>query len=223
MIIIIVNSKKWFKVDRLKKNLIKHTIYEISNKKSLSLNYLKKISCDLIFFVHWNWIVPEKIIKAYKCILFHTAPLPIGRGGSPIQNLILKGYKSSPVWALEMVKELDAGPLLVKKNISLQGNLVDIFNRIEDAIIFLIYKILSKNIKPKNQKGEIKFFSRLNKKDNEISNLLSLNQFYDRIRMLDAPDYPNAYIKYGDKIIFFKNARFKKGKLTCEVEIKSKG
>ena len=223
MIIIIVNSKKWFRVDRLKKNLIKHTVFEISNKKSLNLDYLKKIRCDLIFFVHWNWIVPEEVIKAYKCILFHTAPLPIGRGGSPIQNLILQGYKSSPVWALEMVKELDAGPLLVKKKISLQGNLADIFNRIEDAIIYLILKILSKNIKAKNQKGEIKIFTRLNKNDNEISNLLTLSQFYDRIRMLDAPDYPNAYIKYGDKVIFFKNAIFKKGKLTCEVEIKSKG
>ena len=223
MIIGLVNSKKWFRIERLKENLSEHTIFEISNKKTLNLSYLKKISCDIIFFVHWHWLVPEKIISKYKCILFHTAPLPIGRGGSPIQNLILEGYKNSPVYALKMVKELDCGPLLVKKNISLKGNLSDIFNRVEDAIILLIHKIVSKNIKPKKQKGQIKKFFRLSESDNEILNPLSLSQFYDRIRMLDAPDYPNAYIRYGDKIIFFKNANYKKGKLTCEVEIKSEG
>lgn len=205
---------------KLKKKLVKHTFFEISDKKKLNANFLKKIRCDIIFFVHWHYMVPSNILKKFKCVLFHTAPLPYGRGGSPIQNLIIEGYKDTPVCALEMVEELDAGPILIKKTISLKGSLAEIFNRIEATIIILIKKILTENISPKKQKGKIVKFSRLNERDNEIPRNLELNKFYDRIRMLDGPDYPNAFIKYGNKVLYFKNATYKKGKIACDIEIR---
>ena len=103
-----------------------------SNKYNLNLFFensgyssrklIRKFNPDYIFFPHWNWIVPKSVHTNFKCILFHTAPLSYGRGGSPIQNLILKGYKNVPVCALEMIEELDAGPILIKKNINLKGN-----------------------------------------------------------------------------------------------------
>ena len=49
-------------------------------------------------------------------IVFHTAPLPYGRGGSPIQNLIVRGHISpAPVCALKMVSGLDEGPIYDKQ------------------------------------------------------------------------------------------------------------
>ena len=73
---------------------------------------------DLVFFPHWHWIVPSEIHRTYQCILFHAAPLPYGRGGSPIQNLILNGFKEAPVCALKMTEGLDSGPIYTKKKVT---------------------------------------------------------------------------------------------------------
>ena len=40
-------------------------------------------------------------------IVYNTASLPYGRGGSPITNLIINGCESSPVCAIAMTKELE--------------------------------------------------------------------------------------------------------------------
>ena len=89
--ILIACSKNWFVKNKfvrifLKKNKNKFII--ISKKKDLNLSNLNKINPKIIFFPHWSHIVSEKIIIKYNCICFHTSPLPYGRGGSPIQNLI---------------------------------------------------------------------------------------------------------------------------------------
>ena len=41
--------------------------------------------------------------------------LPYGRGGSPLQNLIVRGHKHTMISAIKCVKELDAGPIYLKK------------------------------------------------------------------------------------------------------------
>ena len=78
--------------------------------------------------------------------------MPYGRGGSPIQNLIINGYTSSPVCALKMTEKIDAGPIYAKQNISLHGTLNDIFSRINTVTNKLIHKILYSNMKPKKQR-----------------------------------------------------------------------
>ena len=100
MKLIICNSKNWFKLDeKLKSNL---EVIMISKKDELKKDLIARYNPEYIFFVHWNWKVKKEIYSNFKCILFHTAPLPYGRGGSPIQNLILKGFKKSPVCAIKM-------------------------------------------------------------------------------------------------------------------------
>ena len=54
-----------------------------------------------IFFLHWNWIVPETIFTKFECVCFHMTDLPYGRGGSPLQNLILEGKKIPRSLSLE--------------------------------------------------------------------------------------------------------------------------
>lgn len=48
-----------------------------------------------IFFPHWRWIVPVEIFGQYECICFQMTNVPYGRGGSPLQNFIVRGHKDS--------------------------------------------------------------------------------------------------------------------------------
>ena len=89
-----------------------------------SINELKDL--DYIFFMHWSWRVPEDITNRFECICFHMTDLPYGRGGSPLQNLILNGHKKTKISAIRMTEEVDAGPIYVKKKLSLKGSAEDI-------------------------------------------------------------------------------------------------
>ena len=105
MRILICNSKNWFSPNKEIRDFC--TVKEISRKEDLNLKLIHEFKPDYIFFPHWSWIVDKNIHQNQKCIVFHTAPLPYGRGGSPIQNLILNGYEYTPVCALKMTSDLD--------------------------------------------------------------------------------------------------------------------
>ena len=146
--------------------------------------------------------------------------IAIWKGGGPIQNLIKNGFQNSPVCAIKMIEELDAGPIYSKINISLKGSLRQIFQRINSAINKLILEIVFKNLEPKEQKGDIYVFKRLSEEDNEVTSNLKLEEIYDKIRMLDHPSYPNAYIKLGNFKIELSNAKLKNSLLTVKGCIK---
>ena len=217
MKILICNSKNWFRLD--KTNLSHIDFEQISKKEELNLKFLDSIMPKYIFFVHWNWFVSEEVFNKYECILFHTSPLPYGRGGSPIQNLILNGFTKSPVCALRMNQELDGGPIYLKKNVSLKGSLSQIFVRINKVINIFIIKITKEEIIPKEQKGKIFNFTRLSKKDNKLPEDLNLKELFDRIRMIDDKDYPNAFLHYGNLKFEFSNATLKNNEIivTCKI------
>ena len=129
----------------------------------------------------------------------------------------MEGLKESPVCAIKMTAKLDAGPIYALSNISLGGTLNSIFSRINDAINDLIVDIIVENPHPAEQEGEPYIFKRLTNSDNEITAGLKLEEVYDRIRMVDHTDYPNAFIMYGDLKIEFSDAVLKGEmmELTC--------
>lgn len=206
MKLLICNSKSWFSLDSAVSDV--HHVKEISLEKDLTPELILDFQPDFVFFTHWNWKVSERIHENNKCVVFHTAPLPYGRGGSPIQNLIINGFDMSPVCAIKMTSDLDAGPIYASLDISLEGDLGSIFSRISDAINALIFEIVTNNPVPIAQSGKSHTFKRLGEKDNEIPLGMSLKKIYDQVRMLDHEDYPSAYINYGDVRLEFSNAQF---------------
>ena len=218
--IIIACSKKWFLESEILKKFLKNKNYIVlKNKNKITLKYLNKINPDIIFFPHWSYKVNQDIIKKYKCICFHTAPLPYGRGGSPIQNMILRKFKKSPVCAILMTNKIDSGPIYLKKTISLSGNLEDIFIRISFTIIQMIKILIKKKIVPKKQIGKVFKFKRIKKNQSEIKIERNINEIFDKIRMLSAEEYPNAYIKKNNFKIFFSKPIKKNNFISCNAKI----
>jgi methionyl-tRNA formyltransferase len=218
--ILFVSSKKWFFLNKdIKKLIKKKNIYKITDKKKLNLKNISKINPTKIFFPHWSYRVPDKILKKFECICFHTAPLPYGRGGSPIQNLIIRKFKKAPVCAIKMTNKIDSGPIYSKKNISLNGSLNEIFERISNAILFMITKIIKNKIITKHQSGKPLYFKRINEQESIINQFEKLDSVYDKIRMLDSDEYPNAYYKFGNTIIKLQGAKTKKNYILCNAKI----
>ena len=191
----------------------------LSNPKKLTLNYVKKINPEFIFFPDWSWIVPQVIIENYKCICFHESDLPKFRGGSPIQNQIIRGIEKTKTTAFLMNEGLDEGDILLQKNLSLKGSLNEIFERMIQNDYYMIGKIIHGKYKLKKQKGRVTKFKRRSPKDSELKNLNHSKKYlYNFIRMLEEP-YPNAFIKIGKKKIIFKQAFYNGKKLLINGEI----
>ena len=180
----------------------------IDNKEKLDLTFLKKHQVNKLFIPHWSYIIPAEIYLKYECIVFHMTDLPYGRGGSPLQNLIVRGHIETKISALRVVKELDAGPIYLKRNLSLTGTAEEIFVRGNRVIELMISEIIAKNLEPKKQEGEIVKFKRRKPEDSNISAVEDLKKTYDYIRMLDADGYPHAFLETSKLKYEFTKANF---------------
>tara|TARA_X000001036_G_C20642742_1_gene791812 strand:- start:300 stop:962 length:663 start_codon:yes stop_codon:yes gene_type:complete len=191
----------------------------LNSPKKLTFSFVAKLNPEFIFFPDWSWIIPKKITSNYKCICFHESNLPKFRGGSPLQNQIIRGIKKTKTTAFLMSDGIDEGEIILQKSLSLNGSINEIFSHMIDNDFKMIEKIITGNYKLSKQKGKPTIFKRRKPEDSELnSSSHSLEYYYNFIRMLDDP-YPNAFIKLGNKKLILKNPQFKKGKLTFNGEI----
>jgi methionyl-tRNA formyltransferase len=194
-------------------------MYLLSSPKKLTINYLKRKKPEIIFFPDWSWIIPNEIISNYKCICFHESNLPKFRGGSPIQNQIIRGVTKTKTTAFIMNEKIDAGDIILQKNLSLEGSIQEIFSRMSENDYSLILKIINGKYKRRKQSGKPTTYSRRKPKESELKSLnRSINYLYNFIRMLEDP-YPNAFIRIGKQKLIFKKAIYNNKKLSLEVKI----
>lgn len=219
---IVASSKSWNSLiyDDLKVSSTGRWVY-VENPAELH-NALCGSIPRYIFFLHWNWIVPETIWHEHECVCFHMTDLPYGRGGSPLQNLILTGHTESKLTALRMIQEMDAGPIYSKRPLPLNGSAEEIYVRASKLSVELIRWIIKDNPQPIPQEGKVIIFKRRKPEQSNLPVNGGLMTAYDFIRMLDADGYPNAFVEHGDYRINFKNARFDNEHVFAEVEIKLK-
>ena len=194
-------------------------MYLLSSPKKLTISYLKRKKPEIIFFPDWSWIIPNEIISNYKCICFHESNLPKFRGGSPIQNQIIRGITKTKTTAFIMNEKIDAGDIILQKNLSLEGSIQEIFSRMYENDYSLILKIINGKYRRKKQSGKPTSYSRRKPKDSELKSLNhSKNYLYNFIRMLEDP-YPNAFVRIGKQKLIFKKAIYNNKKLSLEVKI----
>lgn len=217
----IASSQKWG--HRLSKDILlrlpQAEIIEFVSKDELTLEALSAFLPSYVFFPHWSYLIPEKIFECFPCVIFHMSDLPFGRGGSPLQNLISRGIFDSKITALRCVKELDAGPVYMKRDFSLHGNAEEIYLRAMKVISQMIVEIVNDNPIPVQQKGEVTVFSRRKPEQSNIVSIECLEGLFHHIRMLDADGYPKAFFETDHFRLEFSRASFQDGKILADVEI----
>lgn len=188
----------------------------IKSPKKLTFSFVKKLNPEFIFFPDWSWIIPKKITENFKCVCLHESNLPKFRGGSPLQNQIIRGVTKTKTTAFFMSEGIDQGDIIFQQNLSLKGNMDDIFLRMIENDYKIITKIISGKYTTKKQRGTPTFYKRRKPEESELKNLNHPKKYlYDFIRMLEDP-YPNAFIKLGKRKIIFKSVNLKDNKLSFQ-------
>ena len=176
--------------------------FDIIIMKEYDEKNIREYDPDYILFYGWSNIIEDNLLNDYKCIMLHPSPLPKYRGGSPIQNQIIRGEKDSAVTLFIMDGGIDTGDIIAQSYLSLDGNLNDIFNRMTKIGLKLTNEVLEGNFKKvKQNHSDATYFKRRKPSMSEITveeiSTKSGEYLYNKIRMLQDP-YPNAFIKTDD-------------------------
>jgi len=221
----IATIKSW-NIDFAKKFIAANPELEVelvTNKDALTFDRVKQFGPRYIFIPHWSWMIPQEIYDNFECVVFHMTDLPFGRGGSPLQNLIERGIYKTKISALRVAGQVDAGPIYMKRDLDLQGSATQIF-KCASEIIFedMIPSIMRDSPEPAAQVGPAVMFTRRTGVQSNIAELTGSTKVYDYIRMLDAEDYPPAFVETAALNIEFSDARLDGEYVLAQARIKVK-
>lgn len=192
----------------------------IAKPDELNVEFLRQVAPRYIFFLHWSWKVPPEILNAFECVCFHMTDVPFGRGGSPLQNLIVRGHRKTRLSALRMVEDFDAGPVYVKEDLSLEGNAEEIYIRAGYLSARMVRYIVENRPVPLAQDGQPVLFERRRPEQSRVPECDNLERLHDFIRMLDADGYPRAFIENNGFRYEFDRAALYDGRIVADVTIR---
>jgi len=217
---VIASIKEWnVKAFYRRRSLLPGRWLVITDERDLTLEFIQAVSPRYIFFMHWSSLVPSDVVASVECVCFHMTDVPYGRGGSPLQNLILRGHTDTRLTALRMTEELDAGPVYGKLTLNLTGSATDIFARCAELGLDLVEWIAREEPHPEPQVGEPVVFRRREPNQSAMPRAASPEQIYDHIRMLDAESYPRAFVDHGTLRYTFSDARLVDDSVDARVRI----
>lgn len=192
----------------------------IVHPEDLTIDALTTIAPRYVFLPHWSSLLPPAIVERFECVCFHMTEVPYGRGGSPLQNLIVRGHMETRLSALRMDRGVDSGPVYKTAPLSLEGPAHAIYRRAAEVSFDLMKWIVENEPAPVPQVGEVMSFARRSPSESALPQCDSLDQVYDFIRMLDADGYPRAFLDYGKWRLELSEAELQGDELLARVRLR---
>jgi len=167
---------------------------------------LKSFNADLFVVVAYGQFLSQDILNIPKifAINVHASLLPKYRGAAPINWAIVNGEKVSGISIFKLVKQMDAGDILLSEALSIQAQETSV--ELRTRMMELGPKVLSKCIELIQKEEytlsvqdtkEVSFAPKLSKEDGLIDWSVNSIDIHNKVRGL-LP-WPSAYTKYKDK------------------------
>jgi len=158
------------------------------------LRELAALEPDVIVVMAYGQILSQELLDIPKlaCINLHASLLPKYRGAACIQAAIDAGDKTTGITVMHVVKQLDAGDIILQKEISIGedetgGELHDRLAELAPEVMMDALQLLSEGKAPrKSQDPEcVSYVSKLMRSDGEIDWTMTATQLERRIRAYD--------------------------------------
>ena len=175
---------------------------------------------DLIAVASYGKILPKEILEIPKhgCLNVHPSLLPKYRGATPVQSAILNGDKETGVTIMLMDEQIDHGPIIAQRKITVGTN--ETYLQLHDRLAELGASLLIDTI-PDWIGGKIKLTPQdeahatytkiLTREDGEIDWRKSPQEIDRQIRALNP--WPGVYTVQKKKRIKILKAMIENGKL----------
>src|SRR5215831_18503849 len=183
----------------LEKNLPVYQPAKIKNAEAKEL--FASHDADVAVVVAYGKILPPEFLEALKlgCLNVHFSLLPKYRGAAPVNWAIVNGETESGVTTMQIVAELDAGPVLLQQATPIGENETapQMLARLAEAGAELISETLKNldHLEPRPQiDAEATFAPILKREDGLIDWSLDAFAIANRIRGLQP--WPNAFTTF---------------------------
>lgn len=172
------------------------------------LDEIKKRNPDIIAVAAYGKLLPKELLQLprFGCINVHASLLPKYRGASPIQWAVMNGEKESGVTIMHMAEQMDAGDIILSKEVRLSeeetaGSLHDRLAQVGGPALLEAMEMLEKGCAPRTpQKEEEATYVKMLDKTIGNLNFSQPAEVLERyIRGLDP--WPSAYTKLDGKTI----------------------
>ncbi|MFA5118014.1 MAG: methionyl-tRNA formyltransferase [Candidatus Omnitrophota bacterium] len=112
-----------------------------------SVRFIKGLDPDLFIVIAYGQILSQEIldIPRIASINAHASLLPKYRGAAPINWAIMNGEKTTGVSIIKMVRKMDAGPLIIKKEVPILEEHTAV--SLEEALSALTAQLIPESIR----------------------------------------------------------------------------
>lgn len=164
--------------------------------------FIKQLNPDLFVVVSYGQILSKEILDLPKIFSLnaHASILPKYRGAAPINWAIINGEKSSGITIIKMTEMMDAGPVIIQKQIHIKEEdtsvtLAEKLSVLAAELLIGTLKLIKNNdYKLVPQPGIVSFAPKLKKDDGLINWEKPSRDIYNLIR--GCLSWPGAHTYY---------------------------
>ena len=161
---------------------------------------------DVTFYLGCLRITPPEVLaRSRRNLVVHESALPQGRGFAPMTWQVLEGARRVPIALLEAAEEADAGPVVLRDHIDLDGTeLCDALRALQGAATLrLCLRYLAAQEPPVGspQVGEASWYPRRRPKDSALDPHRTLAEQFDLLRVCDNERYPAFFEHRGQRYV----------------------
>ncbi|MDQ8202874.1 methionyl-tRNA formyltransferase [Pelagicoccus sp. SDUM812003] len=169
---------------------------------------IEAMQLDSILVMAFGHLLSQKLIETprYGIWNLHTSLLPKYRGASPIQCAVASGDAETGVSLMEMVREMDAGPVLDVEKVSIEAEdtALDVEAKLSAACVPLLRRGLplihrGEATSLPQDESQVSFVRKLGKEDGELDFRVEGRELAKRINGLFP--WPGARARLGDLVI----------------------
>lgn len=198
------------------KKLHQSPIKEFALQQNLTIQHPQKIktleakelfashNADVSVVVAYGKILPAEFLSAPKlgCINVHFSLLPKYRGAAPVNWAIVNGETQTGVTTMQIVEELDAGPILLRQSTDIgeAETALEVMSRLADLGADLISETLRNltDIGPKPQLDNEATFAPILKREDGLIDW-SMDAYAIACRVRGFQPWPNAHTTFGSQ------------------------
>lgn len=171
-----------------------------------SRDTLAGFDADLFVVVAYGTILPRQILQIPKkfCINAHGSLLPKYRGAAPMNWALANGEKETGVTIIKMTEEMDAGDIILKKQMLVEADddartLSQKLAKLGAVLLVEAIDLVDKgDYKLEKQQGQVSLAPKLKKQDGLIDWNKSAIQINNQVKGMFP--WPSAYNYYQSKL-----------------------
>ncbi len=192
----------------LQHNLTIHQPQKIRTSEAKEL--FASHDADAAVVVAYGRILPAEFLSAPKhgCINVHFSLLPKYRGAAPVNWAIVNGETETGVTTMQIVEELDAGPILLQQSTDIQENETapELMSRLAEIGAELLSETLKRieSIEPITQRDDLATYAPMLKREDGLIDW-SMDAYAIARRVRGLQPWPNAHTTFrSERLIIWK-------------------